>query len=125
MYFNSKLMKILLDSNIEQGISNLQKVPLTILARVMSQNGFGYLPYMEAINKRFVKLEKELDILDCNIMLNSMMRVDRLGLETLQVIEKKIDNFIYELRDHKYLNKEHTYNCINIAHQLLALEKFP
>lgn len=125
MYFNSKLMKILLDADIQKDIPMMQKMQLSILAKVMSQNGFGYLPYMEAINRRFVRLEKDLDILDCNIMINSMLRVDRVGISTLAVFEEKVDQFINELRELKYLNKEHTYNSINVAHQLLVLEKFP
>lgn len=47
MFFNTKLMKIMLDSTIGDHIKDLDKIPLTNFMKVISANNFGYLPYYE------------------------------------------------------------------------------
>lgn len=47
MFYNTKLMKIMLDSKIGENIKDLDKMPLSDLTKILSANNFGYLPFYQ------------------------------------------------------------------------------
>lgn len=103
-FFNPRLMNIMLESCIEDKITSLDKMPIILLLKVLSSNNYGYLPYYEKINERIANYKDRLNLIDCNVLLNSFIRVDRLGIETHKLINHNIDRILDEVKVYSWID---------------------